>query len=235
MLANAGISEVPVVRLPRVLLLATGDEVAGAGETPRPGQIFDANGPLLAAALRGAGAEVVSRRVADQPAAVTALLREEAPRFDLVVTSGGISAGAFEVIREALTPAGIDFLAVAMQPGGPQGLGALPGGTPVLCFPGNPVSSALSAEAFLLPLLRSFAGRTPRRSEHRELADAVDSPAMKHQLRRGNLDTDGRVRVTPPSSHLLADLAAAELIAHIPLGVTRLEAGDTVEIWRLDD
>ena len=239
LLANAGIAEVPVRPRLRILLVTTGDEVAAPGEEIAPGRVFDANTPLLAAALRGAGALVTPARAADRPEELARLVLELAEEHDLLVTSGGISAGAFEVVREALAPLGVRFLGVAMQPGGPQGLGIAGFGEhqlPALCFPGNPVSSALSAEVFLLPLLREHAGRAPRRApERRPLAHAVDSPEGKHQLRRGRIDAEGRVHVTPPSSHLLADLAAAEILAHLPVGVAHLDAGDPVEIWRLDD
>ncbi len=245
LLASAGVAEVAVRPRPRILLVTTGDEVVDPGAALEPGRIRDANTPMLAAALREAGAEVTAVRVPDRPEALRALLAEQADAHELLVTSGGISMGAFEVVREALAGAGVDFTGIAMQPGGPQGAGLLrpePGGAsrpdagiPALCFPGNPVSSWLSAEMFLLPALRAAAGRTASLPvEQRELAHALDSPAAKHQVRRGWIDAQGRVHVTAPGSHLLADLAAAEILAHVPVGVEHLDAGDTIEVWRLD-
>ncbi|MFC7764914.1 molybdopterin-binding protein [Leucobacter soli] len=164
LLANAGVRSVPVRPKPRILLVSTGDEVSAPGEPLAPGRIYDANTPLLASALRGAGADVEVCRVSDSPDALRRLVVEEGSTADVLVTSGGISAGAYEVVREALAGLGAEFTGLALQPGGPQGCGglALPGGgsLPALCFPGNPVSSALSAELFLLPCsARTPAGR----------------------------------------------------------------------------
>ena len=245
LLASAGIARVPVRRPLRVLLISTGDEVTAPGEPLAPGRIYDANAPLLAAALRDSGAEVTARRVADRPEALRACV-EAADDHDLIVTSGGISAGAFEVVRDAFggDPArpgastGVEFTGIAMQPGGPQGAGVIEVDgrrLAILCFPGNPVSSALSAELFLLPLLREYAGLPDRalRSTARLAHDTV-SPEHKHQVRRGKFLDDGTVELSPPSSHLLADLAGAELLAHIPVGVAQLAAGSPIEIQRFD-
>ncbi len=245
LLASAGVSTVPVRLRPRVLLLSTGDEVTAPGEPLGPGRIYDANAPMLAAALREAGADVTTRRVADRPEALRACI-EAAGTHDLLVTSGGISAGAFEVVRDAFggdsdaarSKGDISFTGIAMQPGGPQGAGSIvvEGRRLVtLCFPGNPVSSAISAELFLLPLLRAYAG-APAHGERSTavLAHDADSPEHKHQVRRGRFLDDGTVALTPPSSHLLADLARAELLAHIPIGVAHLEAGSPIEIQRFD-
>ena len=248
LLASAGIAEAAVRPRIRVLLVTTGDEVVDPGDPLAPGRIRDANTPMLAAALRDAGAEVTALRVPDRPEALLALVTDHAAAHDLLVTSGGISMGAFEVVRETFASLGVEFTGIAMQPGGPQGAGLLripsvpagddacpAAGMPALCFPGNPVSSALSLEIFLLPALRAHAGRVAALpSERRPLAHPLDSPAAKHQVRRGRVDDQGLVHVTGPGSHLLADLADAEILAHIPVGVTRLEAGDPVEIWRLD-
>lgn len=245
LLASAGVALVPVRRRIRILLVSTGDEVTPPGEHLPPGRIYDANAPLLAAAMRDAGAEVTTRRVADRPEALRACV-ETAGDHDLLVTSGGISAGAFEVVREAFggdethadSSDGVHFTGIAMQPGGPQGSGFVEADgrrLATLCFPGNPVSSALSAELFLLPLLRDHAG-LPRGAEcsTARLAHDADSPEHKHQVRRGRLLEDGTVELSPPSSHLLADLANAELLAHIPIGVARLAAGSPIEIQRFD-
>ncbi|RGE21116.1 gephyrin-like molybdotransferase Glp [Leucobacter sp. wl10] len=237
-LAAAGVVEVLVRRRPRVLVCATGDELAARGGRLLPGRIHDANTPMLAALLRSAGAIVRTTRCADRPEALRALI-ERTGDADLVVTSGGISAGAFEVVREALAPLGAEFASVAMQPGGPQGLGLIErsggaGPLPVLCFPGNPVSTALSAELFLLPALREAAGLPGERPrERRALAHDVSSPPRKLQLRRGRVAPDGAVSVTAPGSHLLGDLADADVIVEIPVGVSRASAGTIVDTWRI--
>ncbi|MGI8394550.1 molybdopterin molybdotransferase MoeA [Leucobacter sp. Z1108] len=240
-LASAGIVKIPVRRRLRVLLCATGDELSRAGETLSRGRIHDANTPMLAAALRATGAEVRTARLGDHKEDLYALLDHEAAGVDLLVTSGGISAGAFEVVREAFNPLGAQFVGVAMQPGGPQGLGTVapPSGGPTvvaLCFPGNPVSSFLSAELFLLPTLRRLAGRAPDRTRVlRTLAEDVHSPEHKLQLRRGRVLADGTVTVSPPGSHLLSDLAGADLIAEIPDGVAFAPAGSQVNTWSIHE
>lgn len=243
-LAAAGIAEVPVRPRTRVLLCSTGDELTqpepqGPPAPLPPGRIHDANTPMLAAALRGAGASVRTIRCADHPEALRELLAVEAAGTDLLVTSGGISAGAFEVVREALGDFGAEFTSVAMQPGGPQGLGALrlPDASaplPALCFPGNPVSALLSAELFLLPTLRELAAfPSDRRIDTRTLAHDVHSPEHKLQLRRGRIASDGRVAVTAPGSHLLGDLAAAEVIVQLPVGLAFAPENTPVDVWSL--
>ncbi|WP_240739942.1 gephyrin-like molybdotransferase Glp [Leucobacter triazinivorans] len=238
LIAFSGAATVAVRPRPRVLLCSTGDELAPRELALTPGRIHDANSPMLAAALREAGAAVRTVRSGDSAAQLRSALESEADACDLIVTSGGISAGAFEVVRDALAPLGAAFTALAMQPGGPQGLGrlALAGrSVPVICFPGNPVSAFISAEVFLLPTLRGLAGMPEERPrEQRDLAHSVESPADKHQVRRGRIEADGRVSLSAPGSHLLGDLAEAELLAHLPRGIAALPENAPVEIWRID-
>jgi molybdopterin molybdotransferase len=239
-LAAAGLRDVPVRRRPRLLLVSTGEELAAPGAALGPGAIHDANGMALAAALVEVGVDVVAERVTDDAATLTALVARHAAEVDLVVTTGGVSAGAYEVVRDAFETAGVDFGSVAMQPGGPQGCGTLLVGEhalPAVCFPGNPVSALVSFEVFLRPLLQAATGvGRPRARAVAPMAEAADSPAAKHQLRRGRLDPDDRVAlVGGPGSHLLSNHAAATLLVHLPVGVDRVEAGDDVVVWALDD
>ena len=240
-LAAAGLTTVDVVRRPRVLLVSTGEELTAPGEPLAPGRIHDANGAALAGALAGVGVDVVTARVRDDATRLLRLLAAHAPDVDLVVTTGGVSAGAYEVVREALAPLGVAFGPVAVQPGGPQGWGvlALPGvpARPVVCLPGNPVSCVVSFEAFLRPVLQDATGvGAPRRRATATMAESADSPVGKHQLRRGTLDVDGRVHlVGGPGSHLLTALAEATVLVHLPVGVDRVDEGDEVVVWGLDD
>lgn len=246
-LAAAGCTAVSVRPRLRVLLCSTGDEISavteprGASGTPplNLGKIHDANAPMLSAALREAGAQVTTLHCGDQAEALREAISAVSANYDLVVTSGGISAGAFEVVREALAPLGAEFLSVAMQPGGPQGLGeiTLPGSViPAICFPGNPVSAFISAECFLLPLLREFAGWAAERPrEQRRLAHDAESPLDKHQVRRGRIGTDGRVSLSGPGSHLLSELAAADVLVQLPLGQDLFLENTAVETWRIND
>lgn len=241
-LASAGVARISVRRRPVVLLLSTGLELRGPGEELAPGQIHDANSAALAASLQAAGAEVWALRIASDDAdRVRDALRDATHHVDLLVTTGGVSAGAYEVVRDVLEGGGVEFVSVAVQPGGPQGLGTADlGGAriPVVAFPGNPVSALVSFELFLRPVLRRIAGhpRPDRPSRELPLAEPLDSPAAKHQVRRGRLDADGRVvAVGGPGSHLLHAYATATHLVHVPAGLDRLEAGDPVTVWSIDD
>lgn len=245
-LAGAGLTAVPVLRRIRVLLIATGHEIRDPGESLAGGQIYDSNSVILGQALRDAGCTVTVRPCRSDDAADLLALLADAPEVDLVVTVGGVSAGAREVVRDALGPLGVTFLHVAMQPGGPQGLGvitvpapAAPAKTvPVITFPGNPVSALVSFEVFLRPVLRRLAGlpRPDRALCRAPLAAAVESPAGKHQLRRGILRPDGALDlVGGASSHLLHAYASATVLVHLPVGVGSVAAGEPVDYWSIDD
>ena len=130
LLAALGLTTVDVRQPCRVLLVTTGDEVVEPGEELTSGKIFDSNGTLLEASMRQAGLEVVRTGISDdEPAKLLAALRHHTgpgnTRVDLIVTTGGVSKGAYEVVRQAMADQPVDFLPVAMQPGGPQGLGTL--------------------------------------------------------------------------------------------------------------
>lgn len=236
-LAAAGVREVQVLGPPRVLLVSTGSELVAPGEDPGPAQVHDANGAALTAALAQVGVHVAVQIVPDDPAALRDVLAEA--DVDLVVTSGGVSAGAYEVVRQTLADAW--FGGVAVQPGGPQGCGMVEVGdrvrsVPLVAFPGNPVSALISFELFLRPLIAAATGAGPARRPVRRLrlAESLDSPPSVLQVRRGTVDDDGRVRlVGGPGSHLLAHLAAATVLVLVPPGVSRLEAGDTVDVWEI--
>ncbi|WP_038471203.1 MULTISPECIES: molybdopterin molybdotransferase MoeA [Arthrobacter] len=258
--AALGCTELVVRRRVRVLLLTTGDEVLAPGDPAAanglpPGMIFDANGALLRAALEESGVEVLhSHMVRDEPSALLRLLESRVghapahsgapePTCDLVVSVGGISAGAFEVVRQALGSAGkhaeMEFLHVALQPGGPQGLGTFRG-VPFLAFPGNPVSSYVSLELFLRPALSALLGApTPRHRVVAALEHPLTSPLGKHQIRRGvysgpEFESAPSVHeVGGTSSHLLGSLGRANALIQVPAGVTALQAGAKVEVWLL--
>lgn len=230
-LAAAGLTEIAVIARPRVSIITTGSELVQPGATPVLGQVFDSNGTALAAAVVAAGAVVAARaHVTDDPAELIAALATPA---DLVLTSGGISMGDYEVVRELLEPRGASVGHVAMQPGGPQAT-AVWEGVPVICFPGNPVSTQLSFEVFVAPLLRTVAGLPQAVRERRQLSDAVVSVAGRRQFLRGRAAEGGRVVIASgPGSHLVAGLAASDLLVIIPEEVTALNAGDDVETWAL--
>lgn len=239
--AAVGLAEVPVRRRPVVLVLSTGSELVAPGTPLRPGQIYESNGPMLAAAVEEAGGVArLLRFVPDDVEEFLGRLREQVEGVDLVVTSGGVSAGAYEVVKDAFTGRGVEFVKVGMQPGGPQGAGRVDalGGVAVVTLPGNPVSSQVSFEVFLRPALRAAMGHPhPERPVvTATLGERWTSPSGRRQFRRGALDAvRGTVsEVGNPASHLLAALARAECLVSVPAGTTELEAGTPVEVWLLD-
>ncbi|MDR6906245.1 molybdopterin molybdotransferase [Agromyces sp. 3263] len=229
--AASGLTELLVRERVRVAVVSTGSELVPPGSALQPGEIPDANGVALAAAVRAVGAVVVHEgRVRDDVSRLRAEL--DAARdagAELVLTSGGVSMGAYEVVRETLGPLGGWVGSVAMQPGGPQATGAYRG-MPVIGFPGNPVSAQLSFELFVAPTLRAIAGLPPARTERLPLAAPLTSVAGKRQFLRGRRADDGRVEVVGgPGSHLVAALAASELLIVVPEDVTSLDAGAMVD------
>ncbi|MGP5050094.1 molybdopterin molybdotransferase MoeA [Brachybacterium alimentarium] len=235
-LAACGLADVEVESRLRVIVLSTGSEVAVPGASPVAGGVFDANGPGLSAALTAAGAEVVHcAAVPDDAAALLSRLRALVDSYDadLVVTSGGVSAGAFEVVRDAAGSAGVTmaFPKVAMQPGGPQGIGTLDlpaRRVPWLAFPGNPVSALLSCELIARPALGSPPRTRLRLPVGVELPEP--SPLALEQYRRARLLPSGRVRlVGGASSHLIGGLAAADALVIVPVGTDMVHDGDMLE------
>lgn len=265
LLAAVGRASVTVRPVPRVVVVSTGSELAAPGEPLGPGRIHDANGPMLTAAAREAGAVAYGvAAVADDPDALRATLADQLSRADLVVTSGGVSVGAYDVVKEALgggrdATSGVTFRRLAMQPGKPQGFGLLGGElaggpglgagaprVPLFALPGNPVSAYVSFELFVRPALRALAGHPPERL-HRprvtaRLTEAVpSSPPGRRQFLRGVYtppapgEAVGTVRpVGGPSSHLIAALAQANALVDIPEAATKVAAGEEVDVVSLD-
>ena len=212
---------------PRVAIVSTGDELVAPGETPDAAQLVDSNAPALAAAAAAAGADVVTvQRVSDDPDLLLAALDELADRVDLIVSTGGVSMGAYDVVKAALAPIGIAFEQVAMQPGKPQARGRYRGGPGFLGLPGNPVSALLSFELF---------GRAALGCERPTLLATLDEDvrrgsAGRRQFLRGRLD-GSRVHVDHETgSHLIAGLARADCLIVVPEDVDGYPAGATVEV-----
>jgi molybdopterin molybdotransferase len=231
--AAVGVTTLPVRRKPRVLVLSTGSELVRPGEPLAFGQIYESNSVLLATAIEDAGGEARTLHfVPDDVDEFLATVRAELPSADLLVTSGGVSMGAYEVVKDAFRELGtVEFAKVAMQPGGPQGAGTVDG-VPVLTLPGNPVSSFVSFEVFVRPALRRALGHTSPDRLHApaRLTDPLRSPAGRRQYLRGRYE-GGRVRqVGGPGSHLVAHLARANCLVVVPEDVTELPAGADVDV-----
>ena len=230
-LAAAGIDEIEVRRRVRIVVISTGAELAPLGRRAEPGEVYDSNSTALTAAATACGAEVTYaiHPVEDAVSQFRGSLLVGASNADLILTSGGISMGAYEVVREFWRANGGEVGHIAMQPGGPQASGVF-NGVPVISFPGNPVSTQLSFEVFVAPILREAAGLPAARRQTRTLIADLRSAAGTRQFLRGRALPDGRVEVVGgPSSHLVAGLAASDLLLDIPEDITELKAGDPVE------
>ncbi|SFK31305.1 molybdopterin molybdochelatase [Geodermatophilus ruber] len=236
--AAVGARSLWVRRRPRVLVLSTGSELVDPGTPLLPGQIYESNSALLAAAVEDAGG--TARRLHFVPDDVDQFLttvraelggRGDGPA-DLLLTSGGVSAGAYEVVKDAFGDLGtVEFVKVAMQPGGPQGAGTVDG-VPVVTLPGNPVSSFVSFEVFVRPALRRALGHAApgRLRAPATLTAPLRSPAGKRQFLRGRYDAGQVSQVGGPGSHLVAHLARANCLVAVPEDVTELPAGAQVDV-----
>lgn len=239
--AALGVTELEIRSPLKVLVLSTGSELVEPGQPLGPGQIYESNAAMLAVAVTEAGGvPTIARFVADDVAEFWRALEIAATEIDLIVTSGGVSAGAFEVVKDALDGHGVDFVKVAMQPGMPQGCGTIEvagRSVPIVTLPGNPVSSFVSFEVFLRPAIRAAIGhpQVRRPVTDQRLGADLTSPAGKRQFRRGVLD-DAAGTVAPwggPGSHLLSWLAGADAMIVIAEDQESLPAGTVVPVWSL--
>lgn len=249
LLAAIGRGAVRVRPRPRVVVLSTGSELVQPGEELGPGRIYDSNSFTLAAAARDAGA--IAYRVGavtDDADTLRATIEDQLIRADLLVTTGGVSVGAYDVVKEALSSvgdqdepgSGIDFRTLAMQPGKPQGFGSIgPEHTPLLALPGNPVSSYVSFELFVRPAIRALRGlkdvpdtRRPRVRAALAADEPLSSPLGKRQFLRGTYDAEAGT-VTPvggAGSHLIAALAQADALLVVPEETTAVEPGAALDV-----
>ncbi len=243
LLASVGRAQVATRPRPRVVVISTGSELREPGSKLAHDAIYDANSFLLAAAVRQAGA--IAYRVgivSDDPAEFADALSDQLVRADLVVTSGGVSKGEYDVVKEVLGGLGtVWFGEVRMQPGKPQGFGHVgEDHTPIFTLPGNPVSSFVSFELFVLPAIRRLMGRTPevRPRLQARLTTSFRSAPGKQQLVRATHTYDDRGPCVTPvgghGSHLLGDLAAANALIAVPEDVDEVHAGSQVEVLLLD-
>ena len=243
LLASVGRSQVRSRPRPRVVVMSTGAELREPGTPLGHDSIYDANSYMIAAAARAAGA--IADRVgivSDDPGDFRDALSDQLVRADLVVTSGGVSKGAYDVVKEVLSELGtVSFGEVAMQPGKPQGFGFVgEDATPIITLPGNPVSSYVSFEVFVVPAIRRMMGRLPyRRPMVRALcSQGFSSAPGRQQYVRAQFEIDGRGAHVAPvgghGSHLLGDLSEANALIVVPAEVTSVQAGSQVQVLVLD-
>ena len=244
LLAAIGRGTVRVRPRPRVVVLSTGSELVQPDEQLASGQIYDSNSFALTAAARDAGA--IAYRVGavtDDADTLRSTIEDQLVRADLMVTTGGVSVGAYDVVKEALAHVGdedepgggVDFRKLAMQPGKPQGFGSIgPDHTPLLALPGNPVSSYVSFELFVRPAIRTLMGlpdvHRPTVTASLAADKALTSPKGRRQFLRGS-HTDGSVTpVGGSGSHLVAALAQANALIVVPEDTESVEPGAEVEV-----
>ena len=243
LLAALGAPRVKARPRPRVVVISTGSELREPGTHLDYDSVHDGNSYMLAAAVRAAGA--IAYRVGavdDNPRSFRKLLSEQLVRADLVVTSGGVSMGEKDVVKETLSALGtVSFDKVAMQPGKPQGFGRVfDEQKPIITLPGNPVSAYVSFEVFVLPAIRRLMGRTPYRRPmvHAVLASDLQSRPGLRQYVRGIFEVTHRgAKVTPVQghgSHLIGALAKSNALIVVGEDETALNLGDTVRTLVLD-
>ncbi|MEU6068551.1 gephyrin-like molybdotransferase Glp [Streptomyces sp. NPDC047082] len=244
LLAAIGRGTVRVRPQPRVVVVSTGSELVQPGEALGSGQIYDSNSFALTAAARDAGA--IAYRVGavvDDAETLRSTIEDQLIRADLLVTTGGVSVGAYDVVKEALSHVGdedeagggVEFRKLAMQPGKPQGFGSIgPDHTPLLALPGNPVSSYVSFELFVRPAIRTLMGledvHRPTVRATLQADKALSSPKGRRQFLRAT-HTEGEVTpVGGAGSHLVAALAHADALIVVPEDVESVEPGTEVEV-----
>jgi len=236
-LASLGVVRPRVRRRPRVAVLSTGDEVVPPVATPGPGEIRDANRFTLTALLGDLGAEVIDLGiVGDDTALLRDALAEGAAVADAVLTSGGVSMGDYDLVKQVLAGYGtVEFWKVAMQPGKPFAFGLL-GTTPLFGLPGNPVSVAVSFEQFVRPALlhRMGARRLFRPRVRGFLAETVRTEEARTVFLRVHTEyRDGAWAVSlsgGQDSNMLSALARADAFAVVPAGVSEMPGGAAIDL-----
>jgi molybdopterin molybdotransferase len=245
-LAGIGLDKVKVRPRPRVVVISTGSELVDPGlELSNEQQIFDSNSYLLAAATKAAGADVFRvGQVSDDHDALKQLIGDQLLRADLILTTGGVSQGDFDIVKAVMPEMGAcDFAQVAMQPGKPQGFGLIGHDrVPMIMLPGNPVSAFVSFEAFVRPVIRKLMGARPyvRSGVKCQAGHDMTSIPGRLQLARGIISAgrsgDWKVDLAGGhGSHLLADLARSNALVILPEDTQFVAAGQDVDVWLLDE
>lgn len=239
-LAAAGVAEVACARRPRVAILATGSELARSGDELAPGQIYESNGLMLAAALASVGADIDALPVVADDESAHRKALERGLAADVLVTSGGVSVGPHDLVRAIEAELGVEevFWRVAIKPGKPVSFGVR-GETLVFGLPGNPVSALVGCELFVKPALRALQGQ--REPLPRLESGVLATPLQRNDARdefvraRSRLDRNGVVLepLSGQESHMIARAAAADALVHVPRGGGELAAGARVAWIRL--
>jgi molybdopterin molybdotransferase len=235
--ASLGLPQLLVRQKPRVAILSTGDEVVEPGDTRKPGQIFDSNRFSLHGLVEAAGGEPTDHGIVpDLYDVLHARLRAAAATADIVLTSGGVSVGDYDLVKAVLQDAGgIDFWQVAMQPGRPLAVGRI-GPAHFFGLPGNPVASMLTFHLFVRPALWKLAGRRELFSPrfHAVALEPMSKKTGRREFKRGILSYTGErweVRITgPQGSGILTSMTLANCFVVIEEERGDIAAGDTVSV-----
>jgi molybdopterin molybdotransferase len=233
-----GLPEIPVYRQPRMALLSSGDELLPAEVPLAPGKIHDANSSILSALAEASGVELIQLGVAsDSETDVRSRLeRAVAEKADVIVSSAGVSVGAFDYIKSIVETDGeLDFWKVDMRPGKPLAFGKYHG-IPFFGLPGNPVSAFVGFEVFVHPALEKLSGLTPRLRppQKARLVEPVESDGRESYLRAIVTEENGQLvaRLTGhQGSGNIFSLVQANALLIVPSGVKSLPANSDIEIW----
>ena len=242
MLAAVGRTEVSIVRPPRVAILATGDEIVDPSETPGPSQIRDANSYTVAAQVQRYGGIPIILGIAHDEATTVqrGMKRALEAEADLIITSGGVSVGDFDLVKQVLAAEGqMHFWSLNMKPGRPLAFGVL-NGTPLLGLPGNPVAAMISTELFGRPAILKMQGfrEWPARTVQAQLAQPVEhKDRRRHYLRTRLRPTETGYLATltgDQGSGILNSLVQADGLVIIPDDARHMPAGATVKVLLLE-
>jgi molybdopterin molybdotransferase len=239
-LASVGKAQVLVYQRPRVAILATGDEIVDPGDPDTQGKIINSNSYTLAGQIAEAGGSPLLLGVAPDERTIMSQRIASGLRADVLITSGGVSVGSFDYVRECLEAFGFQarFWTVAVRPGSPATFGMV-GHVPVFSLPGNPVASMVTFELFVRPALRKMTGRPDlfRRRLDAVLQDAVEKRRGVRTLLRGILhQDDGQATVTttgPQGSGILRSMSLANCLIDLPEDTEHLQPGATVQVMLL--
>jgi molybdopterin molybdotransferase len=243
MFAAVGIGHVVVRPSPRVVLLATGDELVEVGRNSQPGQLVDANSHALTAAAVEAGALAYRIGICDDdPEGLRGLLEDQTQRADLIVTTGGTGTGPGDMVRRILSRRDVTFTDVSLYPCGSLGFGTVGGaqGVPVVCLPGDPGSALIGFEVLARPIIQLLGGADPvfRPSVRAHLLETVSSPAGLREFRPAHVaERRGGGYTAAPlagGAHTLSGLAKANALMVLGERVVTAAAGSTVDVLLLD-
>lgn len=241
--ASVGRLRVKVHPKPRVVIVSIGDELVEPGQEATPGSVFDANGHALATAAADAGADSFRvSAVPDEHRALREALEDQLVRADIIITTGGLSYGEGDTVKDVLAPLGtVRFDNVAMSPGRQLGVGTIGEGTPIFCLPGNPVAAQVAFEIFVRPAIRRMGGWNEifKGSLLATIDKGWDSPAGRREFARvsitGNPKEGYQATLNGnPEDLYLSQLAKSNALAVVPEDVTKVEPGSRLTCMLLE-